>query len=234
MESSVAERTVEPGEDAIALKRIGGMSPVVIGSRLRRARLRKRISIRDLAALAKISKNSVLRLEQGLGTHGRTVHKVCTALDVDLSRLADENDSLSEEPAVHLASDDVWVDLNNIFGPPLGPKGSVTPLQRKKLGRSGLSPLLMLQSRLQEGLIRPSVIELFEATPTRAHIGEEFVYVLQGKVRIVVGSQAYDLGAGDSITFWSSEPHRYEPNKADLPARLLIVQSIDSDIVALF
>ncbi len=42
------------------------------------------------------------------------------------------------------------------------------------------------------------------------HRGEEGGMVLQGKLRITVGERSFDLDQGDSFTFLSTEPHRYE------------------------
>ena len=43
-----------------------------------------------------------------------------------------------------------------------------------------------------------------------AHRGEEAGYVLQGRLRLVVGERSWTLGPGDSFHFDSSQPHRFE------------------------
>ncbi len=43
-----------------------------------------------------------------------------------------------------------------------------------------------------------------------AHQGIESGLVLKGKVKIVVGNKEYVLKAGDSITYRSDQPHRFE------------------------
>jgi mannose-6-phosphate isomerase-like protein (cupin superfamily) len=40
------------------------------------------------------------------------------------------------------------------------------------------------------------------------HNGHEFGYVLEGRLRVVVGFDEFILGPGDVITFPSSTPHR--------------------------
>ncbi len=61
----------------------------------------------------------------------------------------------------------------------------------------------------------------------RAHIGEEFCYILEGVLHIGVGDQVYDLHAGDSIYFRSTARHRFE-NRSNQPVVLysLITPSI--------
>lgn len=39
------------------------------------------------------------------------------------------------------------------------------------------------------------------------HGGEEFIYVLEGRVFLKIGEDAYDLGPGDSVYYLSTTPH---------------------------
>jgi transcriptional regulator with XRE-family HTH domain len=58
-----------------------------------------------------------------------------------------------------------------------------------------------------------------QALPTdefRAHMGEEFVYVLEGVLRLWIGDGFYDLYPGDSAYFKSTVKHRLE-NRSDQP-----------------
>lgn len=59
-----------------------------------------------------------------------------------------------------------------------------------------------------------------QALPTdesRSHLGEEFIYILEGELRVWIGDVAYDLAAGDSLYFKSSAKHSLE-NYTDHPA----------------
>ena len=40
------------------------------------------------------------------------------------------------------------------------------------------------------------------------HGGKEYGYVISGRLGVTVGFDTYELGAGDSISFDSTEPHR--------------------------
>jgi transcriptional regulator with XRE-family HTH domain len=69
-----------------------------------------------------------------------------------------------------------------------------------------------------------------QALPTdefRAHLGEEFGYVLEGVLRLWIGDGFYDLYAGDSVYFKSHVKHRLE-NRSNQPviALWLITPSI--------
>ena len=39
------------------------------------------------------------------------------------------------------------------------------------------------------------------------HEGEEFIYVLEGKIQVSYGSEIYILSSGDSIYYDSTNPH---------------------------
>jgi quercetin dioxygenase-like cupin family protein len=54
------------------------------------------------------------------------------------------------------------------------------------------------------------------------HEGEEFDYVLSGKVQVTVGEHVNTLSAGDSLHFNSGIPHRLR-SISDEPAELLVV-----------
>jgi transcriptional regulator with XRE-family HTH domain len=57
-----------------------------------------------------------------------------------------------------------------------------------------------------------------------SHVGEEFVFVIKGRIRYVVGDNEFLLKAGDSIWHLSSEPHRWL-NPARTPALSLHVNT---------
>ena len=70
-----------------------------------------------------------------------------------------------------------------------------------------------------------NVMELYAASETREHPGEEFVYVLDGAAIITVGPTVVTLARGESMVFRSIEPHTYAPVPGTLlPARLLMVR----------
>lgn len=41
------------------------------------------------------------------------------------------------------------------------------------------------------------------------HVGEEFIYVLEGTIELLLGDDCYRMDAGDAAFFSSSEPHGY-------------------------
>jgi len=84
-----------------------------------------------------------------------------------------------------------------------------------KFPRGGLAVFLLN--------IRPSR----QALPTdefRAHAGEEFVYVLEGVLRLWIGDTFHDIYPGDSAYFKSTTKHRLE-NRSNQPVVALAMIS---------
>lgn len=207
-----------------AVERIVESLPAaVIGGRLRRAREAQRLSVRDAAEAAGLSKTSVVRVEKGEEARPITILKLCAALGLHVERLAVPEEAGSV--ALHRREDDRWFDMVDFGAGPLG--GEDRPLseaERAAFVQSGArAPLLMLHSRLAQGKVLPSVLELYETSEPRSHPGEEFVYVLAGRAKIGVSGIDYVLEEGESMEFWGTEPHAYGP-AGEAPARVLSVR----------
>jgi mannose-6-phosphate isomerase-like protein (cupin superfamily) len=54
------------------------------------------------------------------------------------------------------------------------------------------------------------------------HGSEKFVYLLDGKIEAVIGSEKYPLGRNDSLYFASNTPH-YFRNTGNSDASLIVV-----------
>ncbi|MDY6825031.1 MAG: cupin domain-containing protein [Thermodesulfobacteriota bacterium] len=50
-------------------------------------------------------------------------------------------------------------------------------------------------------------IEKSDTQDLSAHDGEEFNYVLEGRVRLTLHEKTHELGPGDSVYYHSSLPH---------------------------
>lgn len=196
---------------AEALAAVGGEA---LGHRFRRLREGQGVSIRAVADAAGVSKNSVVRFEQGRGTLPLTVAQLCRGLGIHLPRLlqppADDGHGAS-----HRRADDAWYDHAEPGAAPLDLRRAPVPVA-----------VSMLQSRLEGGHLLPAILELRGASRERQHPGEEFVYVLQGIAEITVAAKVHRLAEGESLAFWGTEPHRYAPAKGStLPVRLLTLRA---------
>lgn len=206
---------------------LDSVGPEVLGHRIRRLRDRQGLSIREVADRAQVSKNSIVRLEQGGGTQPITLLRVCSVLGLHVERLAEPTGEDMRLAATHRAADDRWFDAGDMGSAPLlEADRPLTAAERKGAVRGGVkTPVNMLQCRLPGGCFLPSVLEVFEETAPRSHVGEELAYVLEGQAVITVGGEAHVLSQGEAITFWSAEPHTYAPADSDeVPVRILSVR----------
>lgn len=195
------------------------------GGRIRRSRIEQGVSIRDLASQAGLSKTSIVNLESGKPVRKGTLEKVCEVLGVELEVIVrsslDENDGV----VVHRHENDVWYDLHDFEHGPWH-RGFATPDKIAEINRSGCKvPVNILTSRLEQGVLKPTVMELFAPSERRSHRGEEMVFVIEGTLLLSVGEHDYVLKEGESATFYSVEQHSYAPEpQSPTPVRVLSIR----------
>lgn len=178
----------------------------VIGQRVRRLRMRRNLTIRELAQRAEVSKNTLLSLEQGHPTHLTTIRVICRALRMKPEDLVGEEFVQPSVVALQRKEDLVWYDMNTF-----STEQPNTPLVDPEAHAPHVTPFSRFESCSPDRRVTPHIIEIDHPTSPRSHRGEEFVYVIKGQVRIQVGTHTYDLVEGDSMCFWAAENHVYEP-----------------------
>jgi transcriptional regulator with XRE-family HTH domain len=176
------------------------------GARLRELRLRRGLTLDDLADRSGLSKGFLSRLESG----GRqaSISAVLTLsriFEVSLAFLFES--PLAVEPCVIVRSADAEEkSINGLKYAPLSNAGRFSRLQ----------PLRITVSPSRRG------------TEHYQHQGEEWIYVLSGKLVLSLAGNTYDLGPGDAAHFESRLPHRLiAPGPQD--AHVLLVASPDSN-----
>lgn len=152
-----------------------------VGPRLRRLRLRREITLTQLATETGISASTLSRLEAGL--RRPTLEQL-----LPLARYYGATiDSLVDAPRTA----DPRVDLR----PMSCPDGSVIiPLTRRPGGVQAYK------------FVRPTAGEDLVPEP-RTHEGHDWVYVLNGTLRLVLGDQDLRLRAGEAAEFDTRTPH---------------------------
>jgi transcriptional regulator with XRE-family HTH domain len=164
-----------------------------VGPRLRRLRAQRRMTLTGLAKTTGISKSTLSRLETG---QRRPTLELLLALSrayrVPLDDLVGAPDV--GDPRIRLKPDRV--------------KGrTVIPLTRQPDG-------------MQAWKI---VIPTSKVNPEpRAHDGHEWIYVLSGYMRLVLGDQDWVLGAGEVAEFDTHVPHWFGSTGAQ-PAEILSI-----------
>ena len=183
-------------QDNILFKARMRNNNTVVGSKIRRLRESKNISIEEMAERSGLSIEQINSIEndQNLPSLGPLI-KIARALGVRLGTFMDDNDELG--PVITRAKDreaDSSISFSN--GATDARKHmEYHPLAQQKAGRH----------------MEPFIIDINpEETPDfqlSAHEGEEFIYVMQGEVEIVYGKETYSLKEGDSIFYDSIVKH---------------------------
>jgi transcriptional regulator with XRE-family HTH domain len=168
-------------------------APEQVGPRLKRVRTQRRITLTALAEMTGISKSTLSRLESG---QRRPTLELLLAL-----------------------SQSYRVPLDDLVGAPeVG-----DPRIRLKPGRVKGRTVIPL-TRQPEGMQAwKIVIPTTKINPEpRAHDGHEWIYVLSGRLRLLLGDQDWVLGAGEVAEFDTQVPHWFG-STGDEPAEILSI-----------
>ncbi|HET6877292.1 MAG TPA: XRE family transcriptional regulator [Jatrophihabitans sp.] len=182
-----------PVKPAPARGAVPEVAPELVGARLKRLREQRRLTLTGLASTTGISKSTLSRLETG---QRRPTLELLLALShayrVPLDELVAAPDV--GDPRIRLRPDRV--------------KGRIViPLTRQPDG-------------MQAWKI---VIPTGKTTPElRAHDGHEWIYVLSGRMRLVLGDQDWVLGPGEVAEFDTHVPHWFG-STGDAPAEILSI-----------
>jgi transcriptional regulator with XRE-family HTH domain len=150
----------------------------LVGPRLKRIRAQRGVTLTDLAERTGISKSTLSRLENG---HRRP----------------------SLELLLPLAQA-YRVPLDDLVGAPDVGDPRIRLKPRKVNGRTVL-PLTQQPNGVQAWKI---VIPASQSTPNpRVHDGYEWLYVLSGRMRLILGDRDFVLGVGEAAEFDTQLPH---------------------------
>jgi transcriptional regulator with XRE-family HTH domain len=164
-----------------------------VGPRLKRIRTQRRITLTDLAHTTGISKSTLSRLETG---HRRPTLELLLAL-----------------------SQAYRVPLDDLVGAPeVG-----DPRIRLKPGHIKGRAVIPL-TRQPEGMqVWKIVIPSSTVDPEpRGHDGHEWIYILSGHMRLVLGDQDWVLGPGEVAEFDTQVPHWFG-STGNEPAEILSI-----------
>lgn len=177
-----------------------------IGYRLRHARRKQGLLLKDVAKRAGCSDSLISKIERGHATPSlRVLHTIAAVLDINIASLFDPHpheqvvQRNGERPLIHLTSQ---TGNGSIHLEHLAPYHEDTQLEA------------------HIHIVEPGAESDGEIT----HTGEEVGYVLEGTVELRVAGETYTLNAGDSFYFRSELAHRYR-NAGDTVARLLWVNT---------
>lgn len=149
-----------------------------VGPRLRRVRGRRGVTLADVAGVSGISQSTLSRLENGQ-------RRPTLELLLPLAQI-------------------YGVPLDDLVGAPDVGDPRIRLKPRRVKGRTVL-PLTTRPDGVQAWKI---IIPTTQATPTlRAHDGREWLCVLTGRMRLILGERDDVLDAGEAVQFDTATPH---------------------------
>ena len=176
---------------------------VDLGERLRAIRLLRRRTLKEVAHAAGVSESFLSRLERGRSSASvASLQRLASALGIEVSDLF-AADGLPRPRVLSRGAREqvVWGHL--------GRKALLTP-----------KPFHSLEVVAAEFDPGGSTGD----EPYTHGDSEELLVVLDGHVHVQLGTEVYDLRAGDSVHYRSSTPHRVS-NPGDAAAEVLFVIS---------
>lgn len=173
-----------------------------VGLKMKHARLLRGLTLKKLAELAACSESLLSRVENGSANPSiKTMHRVALALDLPVSGLFQGSDDDGDDNVVLREGERPVVQAGRGKGHRLE---ALIPNRRGNLLSGYINDID--PGGGAEGII--------------THEGEEFGYVLDGELELIVDKKKYRLRAGDSFYFRSERPHSYT-NKHNKVARVL-------------
>ena len=177
-----------------------------LGNQVRRLRNRRNLTLQDLAGLTGLSKPNLSQIENNFVTPPiATLLKIATALGVPIGYFFQDS---------HQESTMTVVRKEDRYGVAKGPHISHIGYQYEPLAYPKIDKNM-----------EPFIVEMEEREASdivfNNHRGEEFLYVLEGKLEFCFGEERVILEDGDSLYFDSIVPHGYRGIGG--PAKTLVV-----------
>lgn len=186
----------------------GGDEWALVGERIRSARAKNGISMRELARRIAVSPSHVSQVERGNASFSvRALYSVANVLGVSMDSLftpSDEPEQSEAEPepqTKNTALENTGVVLRNSDRPTITLDGG--PRWER------LTPNAEQASEFIEVVYASAEPGAEPPTDFVRHVGREYGIVIKGSLNVLVGFDSTVLHEGDSIALNSSTPHRF-------------------------
>lgn len=207
--------------NATVRRRQNGALTGGLGARLRTAREAKSIGVRELARRIGVSASLISQIETGKSEPSvSTLMAIVTELDLPVNEIVfDEKEAEQAVRGTSIAREAPSRSSGTSTAAPEGrsPPVEATPVQRATSRRSIHLESGVLWQRLTAQPDHAVDFLHVHYEPGGAsttseslmrHNGREYGYVLSGRLGVSIGFDYYELHAGDSIAFDSTQPHR--------------------------
>ena len=171
-----------------------------IGAKIKRIRLSNQLTLEELANRSELTKGFLSQLERDLTSPSvATLENILEALGTNLKDFFSED----EDEQIVFSKDDFFENIQDDY------------------------KISYIIPNAQKNEMEPILIELKEDKKSMEidpHDGEEFGYVIQGKVTLVNGEEEYEVKKGETFYFQGNFPH-YIVNKHDTIAKVIWVST---------
>ena len=171
-----------------------------VGQRIRQLRMLNGLTQEELASRCELTKGFLSQLENNLATPSLpTLMDIVEALGTDMSTFFKETD----ETQICFSRDDFFVD------------------EREGYTINWIVP------NAQKNTMEPIIVEIAPGSCSQGmqpHEGEEFCYVLNGKVTLVMGDREYEVRKGNTF-YINGEREHYLRNDSAHAAQVLWICS---------
>lgn len=174
----------------------------IVGKKLKTIRLKNDMTIQDLAARSKVSSNMISRIERGLTIPSvEILMKLAAVFDKSINYFVEEVTTTHEVVFTRPGDRDktVYDDADNMH------TESFTSGLRDPQFMSFLCTVPVGGTSGQQHMYHP---------------GDELIYLLEGRLQITIAGEVFRMTPGDSLTFKSHLPHRWE-NIGDGDAKIV-------------
>ena len=171
-----------------------------IGAKIKRLRLSNQLTLEELANRSELTKGFLSQLERDLTSPSiATLENILEALGTNLKDFFSED----EDEQIVFSKDDFFENTQDDY------------------------KISYIIPNAQKNEMEPILIELKEDKKSMEidpHDGEEFGYVIQGKVTLVNGEEEYEVKKGETFYLKGNLPH-YIVNKNDTLAKVIWVST---------
>ena len=171
-----------------------------IGAKIKRLRLSNQLTLEELANRSELTKGFLSQLERDLTSPSiATLENILEAIGTNLKDFFSED----EDEQIVFSKDDFFENTQDDY------------------------KISYIIPNAQKNEMEPILIELKEDKKSMEidpHDGEEFGYVIQGKVTLVNGEEEYDVKKGETFYLKGNLPH-YIINKNDTLAKVIWVST---------
>ena len=177
-----------------------------IGMKVKKARMEEGLKITDVAKISGISQGMISKIENAqVATSLETLNRLCLAIGLPISKLFSDYDQPDGAATFTKAGEGLEVVRRGT-----GKGHTYHLLTYQRGGRKTFEPFLVTMD------------DLSEVFPSFSHPGEEFIYLLEGRLVYRHGNHLFPMEAGDSLTFDGEIPHGPE-QLVEVPIKLLSI-----------